>query len=309
MLEILSKFTRITSLILCLALAVSILGGPAFATDSDEAVGFDSYTFKVKAKQASANTKVYWKAVPDAAYYRVWRSDSADGAKTLLAKKHFDRKYIDKNAESGKRYFYHVRAYDGNGLHTKTMSSKEFQTVYRVYVETGHGIGISGEWEPGARWNGYEEARLMIPIAQATCNYLKKNGIYVYTDAYDNNNRNLLYTLDFLNTHSVSAFLNIHCDAAFEDAGTLPLYKTKKQKAFAKALNKAVHQYVNIANRGLDRRTDLETFNSPKVHCVACLYEVGNIKKDNKKIRKKYNAFGKGLAKGICDYLGQPFQE
>ena len=36
----------------------------------------------------------------------------------------------------------------------------------------------------------------------------------------------------------------------------------------------------------------------------ACLYETGNIKKDNKVLRKKYDAYGKGLAMGVCSYLG-----
>ncbi len=65
-----------------------------------------------------------------------------------------------------------------------------------------------------------------------------------------------------------------------------------------------VHKYVKIKNRGLKKRTNLDTLNKTPGYCTACLFETGNIKKDNKILRKKYDAYGKGLAKGICDYLG-----
>ena len=128
-------------------------------------------------------------------------------------------------------------------------------------------------------------------------------------DAYDGNNRNLNYTLNFLDKHSVSVFLNLHCDAAFEDPGTLPLYRTKEQKKLAKALDKGVHEYVDIKSRKMEKRTDLDTLKSSKVHCPACLYEAGNIKKDNKTLRNETTAYGKGFAKGICDYLGMEFTD
>lgn len=265
-------------------------------------------SFAVKPAVSGAYTKVSWKKAPSAKYYRVWRSTSKNGTAILLAKKVKKLYFVDKKGVSGRAYYYHVRAYN-SGSHTKTMTGEKFRTVTRVYVETGHGRGTDGVWDSGCTWKTYQEAKLMIPIAKATAKYLKKNGIYVYTDAYNGNNRNLNYTLDFLNSHSVSVFLNIHCDAAKEDAGTLPLYRTSEQKKLAKALNKGVHEYVNIDDRKPERRTDLRTLNSSKVHCPACLFETGNIKKDNKTLRTKANAYGKGFAKGICDYLGLPFSE
>jgi hypothetical protein len=65
-----------------------------------------------------------------------------------------------------------------------------------------------------------------------------------------------------------------------------------------------VHKYVKIKNRGLVKRTDLNTLNKSRGYCTACLFETGCISKDNKILRAKYNAYGKGLAKGVCDYLG-----
>lgn len=213
--------------------------------------------------------------------------------------------YHDKKVKSGKQAYYYVRAKSA-GQYT-LYSEAATAEIIRVYVETGHGIDSKGRWDSGCRWKKYQEAKLMIPIAKATTNYLRDSGIYVYTDAFSGNNKNLFKTLDFLDKHSVSVFLNIHCDYKKAKAGTLPLYRTSEQKKLAKALNKAVHQEVNIKNRGLQKRKDLKTLNSKKVHGTACLFETGCISKDNKILRKKYDAYGRGLAKGVCNYLGVEF--
>ena len=46
------------------------------------------------------------------------------------------------------------------------------------------------------------------------------------------------------------------------------------------------------------------TLNKTKKYCTTCLFETGNIKKDNKILRKQYDAYGEGLAMGVCSYLG-----
>ena len=269
--------------------------------------GLDGSELTIRAKVSGPNTKLSWTRVPGAASYRVWRSSTENGKKTVIRKRTSKLTFVDKTGKSGKVYWYHVQARAGKNR-TRIATSKPFQTVTRVYVETGHGTGDNGVWDSGCCWNGYQEAKLMIPIARATAKHLKRNGIYVYTDAYTGNNRNLNYTMAFLRKHSVSVFLNIHCDAAFEDPGTLPLYRTKEQKKLARALNKGVHKFVSLNDRGLERRKDLETLNNSSIDCTACLFEAGNIKKDNRKLRKKADAFGKGFAKGICDYLGMEYR-
>ena len=306
------RLIRYTAAALCLMLLLAgwslwDLSSAVFAAgDSKDLSGI---TLEVKAKTSGPNTRITWKKVPGADYYKVWRATAPDGAKEKLnRKKVTGRSFTDKTAQSGRAYYYYVRGFNDSSR-TAMSASPEFTTVTRVYVETGHGIGTDGAWDPGCSWNGYQEAKLMIPIAKATCDHLKENGIYVYTDAYDDNNRNLNYTLDFLDSHSVSAFLNIHCDAAFEDAGTLPLFRTKAQKKLARALNRGVHEFVSIDDRGLEKRKALPPLNSSKVHCPACLFETGNIKKDNKLLRNKTDEYGKGFAKGLCDYLGLPFTE
>lgn len=174
---------------------------------------------------------------------------------------------------------------------------------YRVCIETGHGIDSKGNWDTGATWNGYQEAKLMIPIAKAMTKYLRDHGVYVYTDAYSGNDRNLDATLDYLDNHKFDAFVNLHCDYKDSPSGTLPLYRTAKQKKLAKYLNEGVHSAVKIKDRGLQKRTDLDTLTSSKVHCVACLFETGSIKADNKILRTQAKAYGEGLAKGLLKYL------
>ena len=174
---------------------------------------------------------------------------------------------------------------------------------YRVFIETGHGIDSAGKWDSGATWKGYQEAKLMLPIAKAMADYLKAKGVYVYTDAYSNNDTNLFAALDYLDSHDFDAFVNIHCDSADAPSGTLPLYRTADQKKLAEYLNAGVHKAVDIKDRGLQKRTDLDSLNSSKVHCAACLFETGSIKKDNKVLTKNAKAYGEGLAKGLLKYL------
>lgn len=176
--------------------------------------------------------------------------------------------------------------------------------IYRVHIETGHGTDIKNIWDPGCLWNGYQEARLMIPICKAAAKYLRAKGVYVYTDADSGNNRNLKWTLRQVKKNDVSVLLNVHCDYRYAPSGTMPLYRYSDQKKLARCLNNGVHEYVKIRDRGLTKRTDLDTLNKSKGDCVACLFETGSISRDNKLLRTKYNAYGKGLAKGVCDYLG-----
>ena len=180
-----------------------------------------------------------------------------------------------------------------------------------VYIETGHGIEDNGNWDPGASWSDgstkYEEAAMMIPIAQAMASYLRKSGVEVYTDADDDNDMNLAYTLDFLDSHpEVDAFVNIHCDWEEAESGTMPLYRTDEQKMLAESLNEGVHEYIDIPDRGVSYRDDLDTLTSEKVHCPAVLCETGAIRADNETLTTQCDDYGKGLAAGMCRYLGIP---
>lgn len=263
----------------------------------------------VKAEISGAGIAVTWNKIDGAIEYVLYRSYNAKSDPSTLKKfaTTTETSYQDNSIKSGKTAYYYVQAKTEEGY--TDYSAQAAARIIRVYVETGHGIDSNGKWDPGCKWKGYQEAKLMIPIAKSMTNYLRKNGIYVYTDAFSGNNKNLFKTLSFLDKHSVSAFVNIHCDYKKAKAGTLPLYRTAEQKKLAKALNKGVHSTVKIKNRGLKKRTDLKTLKSKKVHCPACLFETGCISKDNKILRTKYDAYGKGLAKGLCNYLGVAFEE
>ncbi|MBE6028385.1 MAG: hypothetical protein E7227_07320 [Clostridiales bacterium] len=258
---------------------------------------------KVSVAVKGEGLRVKWSKVKGAATYDVYRSYSRTKGYKRIKKGATGRSLKDVKVASGKRAYYKVLARNAAG---KRLSGSKVASgvIYRVYVETGHGTGIDGTWDPGCIWNGYQEATLMIPISRATAKYLTARGVYVYTDAYSGNNRNLRWTVSRLQTLDVSVMLNIHCDCQEAPSGTMPLYRYSEQRKLAKYLNRDVHKYVNTTNRGLRKRTDLTTLNDTTSNCVACLFETGSIKADNWNLRTRYNAYGKGLARGICDYLG-----
>jgi N-acetylmuramoyl-L-alanine amidase len=86
----------------------------------------------------------------------------------------------------------------------------------------------------------------------------------------------------------------------------MPLYKTAADKKLAYALNSGVRKTIKIKTRGLRKRTNLKELNKTKA--PSCIFETGSIKKDYKILKKKYKVYGKGLAKGLCSYLGVRFK-
>lgn len=247
--------------------------------------------------------EVAWERIEGASGYLVYRSCGGDKKKIADTGA---LSFKDRAVASGKEVTYFVEAYNEETV--SRMSQGVSDIIYRVYIETGHGRMDNGRWDPGCRWKRYQEAKLMLPIARFMTKYLRANGVYVYTDADKGNNRNLNWTLDFLSRHSVSAFVNIHCDYKKAKPGTLPLYRTEEQKKLAMELNKGVHSTVKIKDRGLKKRNDLKSLNSKTIDGTACLFETGSIKRDNRLLRTKYDAYGKGLAKGLCSYLDISFK-
>lgn len=258
---------------------------------------------KIKVTIKGSGLRIKWNKIEGARSYAVYRSYKKSSGYKLLKKGIKRRYYVDKTVKSGKRAYYKVRALKKGGKHSK-FSKPRSGKIFRVYIETGHGTGHDGVWDPGCIWSKYQEAKLMVPISKSFAKHLRAKGVYVYTDAFGNNNRNLIVTLRHVKKEDVSVLVNVHCDYQYAPKGTLPLYRYSDQKELAKCLNKGVHKYVKINDRGLCKRTDLDTLNKSVGYCVACLFETGNIKKDNTILRKKYDAYGKGLARGVCDYLG-----
>lgn len=258
---------------------------------------------QVSVEVKGAGLSVSWGKIKGASSYKVYRSYKKATGYKLLKKGVTDLSYHDTKVKSGKTAYYKVRAVMKDGSYTKRSKGVP-GVIYRVYIETGHGLGHDGKWDTGCTWKSYQEAKLMIPICKAATKHLRKKGVYVYTDAFSGNNLNLKVTFQKMETLDVSIFLNVHCDYKKAPSGTLPLYRYQDQKRLARCLNDGVHRYVDIPDRGLVKRKDLQTLNKTEGKCVACLYETGNIKKDNTLLRTRYNAYGKGLARGVCEYLG-----
>ena len=258
---------------------------------------------KVTVKKSGPSLLVSWTAITGANYYEVYRSYKKGARGTLLKKVTKGRTYTDKAVKSGKRAYYTVRAHKSAGGFSGYSAVKS-GIIYRVYIETGHGIDSRGRWDPGCTWKKYQEAKLMIPICKSMTKYLRSKGVYVYTDAFNGNKTNLIWMLKHLKGYNVSVLVNVHCDYKGAPRGTLPLYRYSDQKKLAKALNAGVHKTVSIKDRGVRYRKNLACLNQTHSYCTSCLFETGNIKKDNKILRTKYDAYGKGLAMGVCDYLG-----
>ena len=191
----------------------------------------------VRVSVNGSGLRVKWDKLDGAKSYAVYRSYRKLTGWKLLKKGIKGSSYTDRKVKSGKKAYYKVRALKANGKYTNR-SNIVSGRIYRVYIETGHGRGDDGVWDPGCAWNGYQEAKLMIPVCKAATKYLRAKGVYVYTDAYNRNNKNLNETLKFIKTHSVSVLLNVHCDyykaplqGAERDHAALPIQRPEETGA------------------------------------------------------------------------------
>ena len=258
---------------------------------------------KIKVTQKGSGLRVSWSKIEGVNYYEVYRSYKSGSKGVLLKRVKGKTVFWDTKVRSGKRAYYKVRAHKTKGGFYG-YSRAASNVIFRVYIEAGHGIDKRGRWDPGCTWNKYQEAKLMIPICKSMTKYLRSKGVYVYTDSFSGNNRNLFWLVKHIKNYNVSVLVNVHCDYKKAPRGTLPLYRYKEQKKLAKCLNEGVHKTVKIKDRGLRKRKNLMTLNRTTKYCTSCLFETGNIKKDNKILRTQYDAYGKGLAMGVCSYLG-----
>ena len=192
-------------------------------------------------------------------------------------------------------------------IHINTLKAEEETAAVSGAKDNGSASDTACTWSDGT--TEYVEADVMLPIAKSMVKYLRDSGVTVITDADSGNDSNLFAALDYMETHQVDAFVNLHCDYEGADSGTMPLYRTDEQKALGLALSKGVHEYIDIPDRGPQYREDLDTLNSEKPKCPAVLFETGCISSDNKILTTQYDEYGKGLAKGMCDFLGIRFHE
>lgn len=172
----------------------------------------------------------------------------------------------------------------------------------KVALMCGHGKSVDGSWDPGTTYKGNSEAALMLPITKAAVKYLRSWGVEVISDADTGNNKNMIVDVKWANKQKCVLYVSVHCDWYKAGSGTLPLYVSSKGKKLAKAMNKHVTKDIGIRTRGICKRKDLWELNGTDM--PACIFECGSIKADLGTFKKKSDAYGKALAKGIAEYLG-----
>lgn len=172
----------------------------------------------------------------------------------------------------------------------------------KVALMCGHGTSTDGSWDPGTVYAGNSEAALMLPITKAAVKYLRSYGVTVISDADTNNNKNMIADVAWANKWGADVYISVHCDWYKAGTGVMPLYVSSEGKKLATALNTAVKNSLGMKSRGVIRRTDLYELN--KTDAIACILETGSIKADISIFKNKVDAYGKAIAKGICDYIG-----
>lgn len=176
------------------------------------------------------------------------------------------------------------------------------------YIACGHGKSTDGSWDPGctykAKGKTYTEADLMLQITKWMVKYLRGTGLAIKTDADNNNNINMIKSVEAANKAGVEAYVSLHCDWSKAKTGTMPLYYSAKGKALAAALDKSVRGHMGIKCRGITKRPDL--YELTGTDAVACIFETGGIKADLKTLQQA-DEYGWALARGFCDYKGKVF--
>lgn len=111
---------------------------------------------------------------------------------------------------------------------------------YSVAIYCGHGKSTDGSWDPGCAYKGDTEAALMLPITQKAAYYLRVQNITVYTDVDtgENNNMNMIRSVQEANKKKVDVYVSLHCDWYKAPTGTMPLYVSNEGKNLAIAINK-----------------------------------------------------------------------
>lgn len=174
----------------------------------------------------------------------------------------------------------------------------------KVAIFVGHGKSTDGAWDCGCTYKGKTEAELCAPIVGYAIKYLKKSGVTVITD-YPNNKINMIKQVAKANKEKANVEVAVHCDYYKAPKGTIPLYTSAKGKTLASRMNKYVKKYVGCKTRGICKRDDLYELNATDM--PACIFEVGAIT-EYKTFKKKADLYGKGIARGICSYLGVTFK-
>ena len=172
----------------------------------------------------------------------------------------------------------------------------------KVALMCGHGKSTDGSWDCGTSYGGNNEAALMLPVTKSAAKYLRSYGVTVISDSDTGNNKNMIVDVAWANKEKCDIYVSVHCDYYKAPSGVMPLYVSSNGKKLATALNNAIKSGMGMKSRGVVRRTDLWELNGTDM--PACILETGSIKADISVLKNKADAYGKAIAKGICDYLG-----
>ena len=173
--------------------------------------------------------------------------------------------------------------------------------THKIMVNCGHGRSSDGSWDPGCAWGKYTEADLMLPITKAAVAQLRAKDVTVLSDADTCNDKNMVADVAWANREGVELYVSIHCDYSGAPIGAMPLYVSEQGKKLAEALNRSITSGMDMASRGVQKRTDLYELNDTDM--PACVLETGSIRLDLSFL-KQPEKYGKCIAEGICSYLG-----
>lgn len=185
--------------------------------------------------------------------------------------------------------------------------------AHKVMIMVGHGTDSAGNWDCGTtlKKNGktYTEADLMMPITTSAVKYLRRSGVTVLSDADSKNNKNVKTGVAWANKEKVELFISVHCDWSPAPKGVYPLYysTSAKGKKLAGLLEKEIKNGMKMSSRGITGRKDLAELSQTSMPAV--ILETGSIDDEFEIFTKKYDEYGKCIAKAVCSYLGVTFVE
>lgn len=181
--------------------------------------------------------------------------------------------------------------------------------AHKIVIDCGHGTSADGSWDCGCAYKGMTEAALMLPITKAAVKYCRNSGITVLSDSDNGNNLNVIKGVQRANKEKAEIFISIHCDYSGAPTGVYPLAYpgSANGKKLATCLNDSIKSGMGMKSRGIGYRSDLaELYNTDM---PAVILETGGIAKDYAIFQKKYDEYGKCIAKAICKYFGIAFKD
>lgn len=181
---------------------------------------------------------------------------------------------------------------------------------YLTAIFVGHGRSTDGSWDPGCTYNGWTEADRALLITQSCVTWARASGIPVITDAFDKNNINMIKQVALSNKKKVKAHIAVHLDYKGASSGVMMCVYPGSTvgKHLAQCLLNAVTKDIGIKSKGISLRKDL--YELSRTNMPATIVECGSIKNDIKKFdtAAECEAYGKSLAKGLCEHYGIPFK-